>query len=535
MGDVLLARFNFKVRENRHELEEVTVVPLRTAAGGARRIVPQWVTEEGAPGFVRTPRLELYLLAVSYMVGEDAFYERAGSRHERFRELVRTVAVTDADWFARFVPWLRLGAMLRSASVVAALEGAYAQVQAGVPGSRALVDAALQRADEPGEALAYWLSRHGRTIPKPVKRGVADAVRRLYTEKNLLKYDSAGAAVRFGDVVRLTHPVAVAPWQGDLFRHAVDRCLGRDRGVPDTLPVVRARAELMATPVEQRRAVTDPAVLARAGMTWEALAGWRQSTMDAAAWTSMIPNMGYFALLRNLRNFDEAGVGDDTAAVVAARLSDPAEVARARVLPMRFLSAYRAAPSPRWAEPLASALQHALVNVPALDGRVLILIDTSGSMSMPFSKDGSLRFWDAAAVFGLAVAARAAEPTVVSFSTGSRAFPEVAGESLLAGLDRFKAGYFLAQGTETRAAVQRHYDGHDRVVILTDEQASWHGDRNVAASVPGRVPVYTWNLAGYRLGHAPSAAHRHTFGGLSDAAFRMIPLVEAGDSDCWPF
>jgi hypothetical protein len=360
-------------------------------------------------------------------------------------------------------------------------------------------------------------------------------VRRLYTEKNLLKYDSAGAAVRFGDVVRLTHPVAVAPWQGDLFRHAVDRCRGRDRGVPDTLPVVQARAALMATPVEQRREVTDPAVLARAGMTWEALAGWRQSTMDAAAWTSIIPTMGYFALLRNLRNFDEAGVDDGTAAVVAARLSDPGEVARSRVLPMRFLSAYQAAPSLRWAYPLERALQHALVNVPALDGRVLILIDTSGSMESPFSKDGSLRYWDAATVFGLAVAARAAAPTVVSFSSGSTVFPLVAGESLLAGLRRFKDGYFLNQGTSTQQAVQRHYGGHDRVLILTDEQAAWHGDHDVARSVPARVPVYTWNLAGYRLGHAPSAGHRHTFGGLSDAAFRMIPLVEAGDSDCWPF
>ena len=39
----------------------------------------------------------------------------------------------------------------------------------------------LQRADEPGELLAYWLAAHGRAVPKPVKRGVADAAVRLYT------------------------------------------------------------------------------------------------------------------------------------------------------------------------------------------------------------------------------------------------------------------------------------------------------------------------------------------------------------------
>ncbi len=75
------------------------------------------------------------------------------------------------------------------------------------------------------------------------------------------------------------------------------------------------------------------------------------------------------------------------------------------------------------------------------------------------------------------------------------------------------------------------------MVIVTDEQAgpsSWGGDP--LAAVPGHVPVYTWNLAGYRTGHAPSgAAGRHTFGGLSDAAFRLIPLLEAGADAAWPW
>jgi hypothetical protein len=190
---------------------------------------------------------------------------------------------------------------------VAALEGARAQVAAGIPGSRSVVDAALQRADEPGEALAYWLGRHGRALPKPVKRGIADAAVRLFHERSLLKYDADGRPVRFGDVIDLTHPTARDERQGDLFKHALDRRHKRDNPVPSSLTVLTARAELMALPVERRREVTDPAVLGAAGMTWESLAGWRQTTMDAAAWESIIPGMGYLALLRNLRNFDQAG------------------------------------------------------------------------------------------------------------------------------------------------------------------------------------------------------------------------------------
>ncbi|BCJ57574.1 TROVE domain-containing protein [Micromonospora endophytica] len=512
-----MAKFNIKLRRQHHGTGEA-------------------VTAEGAPGFSREPRAELFLLAVSNMVGEDTFYEGAAHRDARFRELVAAVAVTDPEWFARFVPWLRTGAMLRSAAVVAALEGARAQVAAGVPGSRAIVDAALQRADEPGEALAYWLGRHGRALPKPVKRGIADAVVRLYHERSLLKYDAEGSAVRFGDVIDLTHPRARDERQGELFRHALDRRHQRDNPLPESLPVLAARAELMGLPVGQRREVTDPAVLSAAGMTWEALAGWRQSAMDAAAWEAIIPTMGYLALLRNLRNFDRAGVSDAVAEAVAAKLADPGEVARSRVLPMRFLSAYNATPSLRWAYPLEQALQHALANVPALDARTLILIDTSFSMSSAFSKDGTLCCWDAATVFGLALAARARNPTVVSFSDASRVFPAVAGESVLTAVRRFKdGGYFYGGGTRTEQAVRDHYDGHDRLVILTDEQAHWHGEADVTAAVPARVPVYTWNLAGYRVGHMPTEGNRHTFGGLSDAAFAMIPLIEVGSRDQWPF
>ena len=244
---------------------------------------PSAVTHEGAPGYARDARSELFLVAVANMVGEDTFYEGAAERDARFRDLVGQVALADPDWLARFLPWLRGTANLRSAPVVAALEAARAMVGAGMPGSRALVASVLRRADEPGEALAYWFSRYGRTVPKPVKRGIADAVVRLYTERSLLRYDSDTAGFRFGDVLDLVHPKAATPEQGALFGYALDRRHGRDNPIPAELPVLRARAELMALPVERRRTVLDPALLARAGLSWEAMAGWRQAPMDAAA------------------------------------------------------------------------------------------------------------------------------------------------------------------------------------------------------------------------------------------------------------
>jgi hypothetical protein len=502
-------------------------------------------TFEGAPGYARDVKSELFLLAVSNMVGEDSFYEKAGERDSRYRELVREATLSDPEWTARLLKWLRTEANMRTASLVGAAEYTKARLDERIvsnitPTCRQVVDSVLQRADEPGEMLAYWTSTYGRSVPKPVKRGVADAVKRLYNERSFLKWDGDSKGYRFGDVIDLVHPTASAEWQGDLFAHALDKRHGRPDAIPSTaLRMLHARAALMALPVADRRAIlADTSVLAAAGMTWESLAGWLKGPMDAKAWEAVIPSMGYMALVRNLRNFDQAGVSDEMAAQVAAKLADPEQVARSRQLPLRFLSAYRAAPSLRWALPLEKAITHSLANVPRLKGRTLILVDTSGSMHAGFSKDGTLMRWDAAAVFGIALGSRCEQASVVSFSGGwgtaaTKVFPIQKGESLLRSVDRWNSGgYFLGGGTETAAAIQAHLRGHDRLVILTDEQAA----HSVEHVVPTSTALYTWNLAGYKYGHAPSGSqNRHTFGGLTDAAFGMIPLLEAGRNADWPF
>lgn len=38
-----------------------------------------------------------------------------------------------------------------------------------------MIASVLRRPDEPGELLAYWTATYGRAVPKPVKRGIADA------------------------------------------------------------------------------------------------------------------------------------------------------------------------------------------------------------------------------------------------------------------------------------------------------------------------------------------------------------------------
>ena len=486
-------------------------------------------THEGGVAVKRDAKQELFLLAVANMVGEQTFYETADQRDSRFAQLMRSTTLADPEWTARLLGWLRGAANMRSASIVGAAEFAHARTEPGM--TRQVVASVLQRADEPGEFLAYWLATHGRAIPKPVKRGIGDAVRRLYDERSLLKWDGDSRGVRMGDVLNLTHPKPTELWQGALFTHALDRRYGNVAEIPTTLPMVTAREELLAWPVQRRRelfAGDATSVLKRAGMTWESVAGWLQGPLTAEVWTALIPTMGYMALLRNLRNFDQAGVSDEVAATVAAKLSDPEQVARSRQLPMRFLSAYRAAPSLRWAWALEQALTASLANVPSLPGRTLVLVDRSGSMFYSnVSRNSDLTRADAAAVFGTAIALRAANVDLVQFGSTARRVELRTGESVLPVVrDRFDN----LGGTDTVGALRQFYRRHDRVVIVTDEQHN--GGTLPAAVVPRGVPVYTWNLAGYEFGHTEG---RYTFGGLNDAAFGMVPLLEAGDREVWPF
>ncbi len=511
---------------------------------------PTAVTHEGGAAYTRDTKSELFMLAVVNMVGEDTFYESAGQRDARYAHLVRQVAVEDPVWMVRFLRWLRAGANMRSASLVGAAEFVHARLAAGVasvpayevPGEatdrgveRAAIDVVCQRPDEPGELLAYWMSTHGRAVPMPVKRGLADAARRLYTEYGLLKYDTAAHGVRFADVIDLTHPRPGTPAQGDLFRHALDRRHNRADGIPETLPMVRRNALLRSE--GEPGDWLNPQVLREAGMTWEDALSAAGSRVDKARlWEALITTMGIMALARNLRNFDQAGVPDRVVEHVIARFTDPAQVAKSRMFPFRWLSAYEAAPSLRWGHALDQALQHSLTALPAFPGRTLVLVDTSGSMtSLGYSARSKVTPLKAAAIFGVALAAKGENIDLVGFANGTRPFrhPVPAGASVIREVERFvrRAGED-GHGTAIAASLRATYAGHDRVVIVSDMQTM---DTGVSTAVPARVPIYGFNLGGYSPTTLPSAPGRVELGGLTDATFRMIPLLEAGRNADWPF
>lgn len=488
-------------------------------------------TFEGARALVRDPKSELFLLAITNMVGEATFYEGADARDQRFVELIHQVTREDPEWMRRFVPWLRNVALMRSAAVVAAAE----YVAAGGPHGRAVIASAVARADEPAEILGYWTQFHGRKIPQPVKRGVADAVRRQYSEYAALKYDGLSRAWRMGDVIEMTHPKPRDDKQSAVFRYLLDRRHHPETlEVPESLDTVRRRFELEGVDKEARRELLRTRgadLLTEAGATWEWLSGWLPGGMDAEAWEAVIPAMGYMALLRNLRNFDDAGISDGRTRYVRDVLADPERVAKSRQFPYRFWSAYKNVPSLKWAATLEKALELSVGNIPELPGRTLVLTDTSGSMQMPVSGRSKVRHFEIAALFAAALAAQSDEVDLISFATDSEMIRFRKRQSVLRTIERVEARIgAVGHGTRLGLAVHRWYNGHDRVVVFSDMQTA---DQMPALT---GTPVYVFNTGGYRVTpFAVGQRGHYEIGGFSDAAFRLMATLEDFRDAGWPF
>lgn len=508
---------------------------------------------EGADASMYGKKSRLMLMAMNTFSGENTYYNPAATRDAELKKLVELVALKDPEWMTRFLPWLRSTANIRTSSITMAIDTAEVWLKAGIPGGRGLINSVLARADEPAEALAYAMTVFGaRRIPKPVKRGIADAASRLYSEYTLLNYDSDSNAIRFADVLELTHPAPSVPAQIPLFKYAIDVRHGHGSSESlISLPMIANNKTLRQMWDEGHTNITNPMSLKGAGMDWRAVLSALGSKVDKAKlWEALIPSMGYMALLRNLRNMEQAGISKEAIRQVCNRLADPAEVAKSKQLPMRFLSAYRNVVSDAFRYAIGEALELSLRNVPKLLGKTLILIDTSGSMNSNMSDKSELKRWDAAVIFGLALARQCENADVVSFSDAqvgysrwsqrqtagvpSKVFDQVRGESLLRSIDRWdKGGYFIGAGTDTAGAVNRHFMDHKRIIILTDEE-SRTGD--VYARIPASVVKIDVNLAGYGHSHAPATTpNLIKLAGLTDAMFDMIPWLEAGLDESWPF
>lgn len=515
-------------------------------------------THEGGAGWrPDNPATELLFTAAVTYVGEDTFYESAGQRLKRLVELTHAATQRSHTVVEKIVDQLRNDFKIRTAAIVVACE----YVAAGGPNVRQVIDSACQRPDEPGEVLAYWASNYGRNnpkavlkIPRGIKLGLGDACRRMYTERNTLKYDTPSHGFRFGDVLELCHIEPSAPWQSSLFKYNLDERHHNDGATQlasrfdDTSLEMLRKNYILANLAERHRraalkglssAVNFP--IEEGGFTWERLSSWLPGGMDAEAWEAVIPTMGTMALVRNLRNFDERNISSSARDAVITKITSAEEVAASRIFPYQVLLAYQNAPSDNWKLALNTTCDLASGNLTRLDGSILC-IDTSGSMQGALSAKSQASRVTVAGLQAASIARHSRDCKVVIYGQTNRDIThEVRGKSLLGAAEYiYNQVGSVGHSTYGHTAVRDHFDPkvHKRAILFTDDQQHDSMDKSEASGAASyrvyggysaadisHVPqVITFNVGGYGV-QSTMGKGRITVAGFSDAIFNAIAKI----------
>ena len=477
---------------------------------------------EGEKAYRLSPAFELYAAVVTTALS-DNFYEKNGTRTERLRDLV---AQNDPFFVAQLAVYAREKMHLRSVPLVLAVELARVHRGDGLVGR--LVSRIVQRADEITELLAYYQLANARTgtkklnlLSKQVQRGLAEAFNR-FDAYQFAKYNR-DAEVKLRDALFLVHPKAQSAGQQALF----DRIAGNTLETPYTWEVELSAAGQAAyrSEAERRNAFRE---------RWEGLIGSGK--------------LGYMALLRNLRNILQAEVRASYAAQVAARLADAREVANARQLPFRFLSAYRelkpvsSVHTADLLDALEWAMQASAANLRGFDrnSRVLIACDTSGSMQKAVSPRSTVQLYDIGLVLGMLLQSRC-EAVVTGMFGDTWKVVNLPRQRILANADELRrregeVGYATNGYLVIKDLVQRRLV-MDKVMIFTDCQLwnsrgsgesigrYWKEYKRIAP----RARLYLFDLAGY--GPTPLRVESddvYLVAGWSDKVFEVLEAVENG-------
>lgn len=353
---------------------------------------------EGGLAFSMDRLSELYTRVVTCLVGEPKFYKEvdaqgnitANNQDSEILKLVKSVATEQPEFILQLASYARNQMNLRTIPQLLLVEASL--IDNCKPFVRAYTPDIVKRADEPGECLAYLITRighigsrtpglmkpaknQGHTVPKALMKGLRDGIHRFTHFKGevdayqLAKYNRDNAAVKMFDVINLIHPKPVSEAESKLFKSVLDKSIA-------------------------------------SANTWETtLSQWKEKGFESkkAAWEHIIPDMPIMATLRNLRNFLEEGVGEASLSLVQTRLTTPKIIKNSKQFPFRFFSAYRELDNlgglknhaEGWKIKLVDALQTAMdisvENLPKLAGTTVIMADSSASMDANISEKSKVQ------------------------------------------------------------------------------------------------------------------------------------------------
>lgn len=423
-------------------------------------------THQGAVAQHVNPEQQLRRLVLAHMLWEDQFYIDGRSSADLIREAIKQV---DADKVSAIAIEARERQKLRHVPLFICRE------MAALPTHRRVVAETLARVIQRPDELAEYVSLYDPSYVKrdsgerqPLsaqsKRGLAQAFVK-FDAYQLAKYNRDNG-VKLRDVLFLSHAKPKDAEQAAVWKQLIDGTLS----APDTWEVGLSAGQ-------NKKEVFERLVADR--------------------------KLGGMALLRNLRNMNEAGVPKS---IISEALKT---VNLSRVLPFRFVAAARAVPTLEGE--IEQAMFRALENYPKLHGKTVLVIDVSGSMFSAgnISKKSEMTRVDAACA--LASLAREACEEVAIYATAgndgrmvhaTEIVPPRRGFALIDAIQKDMyhklggGGIFLVQCLDYVYKAEKEAD---RVIVLTDEvdcdrkltpaTANAFGNRN-----------YLINVAAYKNG-----------------------------------
>lgn len=465
------------------------------------------VNHEGSLAFTHGPHAELYKLAATSFM-EDKFYESASQQLARLKDLVKK---SDRDFVLSLANYTRNKLNLRSVSVMllvlAAMKHDKKNAKQEKKSVRQYVSKVVQRADELSEVVSAYISINGskKGFPNALRRGLADAFHK-FDDYQLQKYNNLSKAVKLRDVLRLTH---VKP-----------------KDEKESLRFKQLKDNELPTPE-----------------TWETHISANGST--AETWNQIAPKMGFMALLRNLRNFEDKGA-KEALALAISKIEDPKEVAKSKQLPFRFLSAERNVSTQKAKDACRMALQNSVVNLPKLGGVTAIFGDTSPSMNKALSAKSVITYSDVSCLMSAMARYMADDAYVGVFGDTLQMANLSKLDSVLSNAEKIRR---IGVGWATNAylTIKHLLDNKlevDRVMVFTDEQVYGTGHFGSFGSPAEfqklwieykrkypKAKLYVFNLAGQTGSIFPENQHDvHLIAGWSDQVLSYVAEIERGET-----
>ena len=446
---------------------------------------------------------------------KDKFYETSEDQLRRLNDLI---SKNDPKFVAQLGIYARNVFGMRSVTHVIAASLPY--IANGQPWVKEAIHDIVRRPDDMLEILAVSMGGEKKTRPVPnaLKKGLALALQK-FGAYQLGKYKGEGSSVKMVDLFNIVHPRPVNRKQEELWKDLMSGTLKAE-----------GTWEMMLTQAGQKvQDIKDPEKREKA-LAREKKAAWRDLLSEG--------KIGYFALLRNLRNIAEQA--PEYIDVALDMLTNEAMIKKSLVMPFRFTTAYDIIEgnddgmSRRRGEPKAeidsslarkilSALDEAVEiscsNVPVLKN-TCILMDISGSMSGKPSQIASL--------FS-ALLCKTNNCDVIKYDTNAEYVNYNNRDSVMTMARHFK---FDGGGTDVSCAVRRMRKAYDRVIILSDEQSWVDRNRtlikdwnNYCQKFNTKPYLYSWDLQGYGSLQFPKNMV-YTIAGWSDKAFDLMAILE---------